>query len=142
MKREIYCQVWTVDGYQDLTEEEWEIFDNVNFHRMDGPAVMHVNGTESWWQNGKRHRTDGPAYVCQPRISWDGNAHSNIHKEWWMNGKLTRIDGPAVIYEDGRQEWWINHQRLDTDQVEIWIKENNIDLTTQEGQATFVLRWS
>jgi hypothetical protein len=38
--------------------------------------IIHVNGTQSWWFNGKRHRLDGPAWLAS-----DGG------KEWWVNGK-------------------------------------------------------
>ena len=30
-------------------------------HKLDGPAVIHVNGDTEYWQYGKRHREDGPA---------------------------------------------------------------------------------
>ncbi len=44
-------------------------------HRTDGPAMEHVDGSKSWWVEGKRHRTDGPAVVCA-----DG------YKEWYVDG--------------------------------------------------------
>ena len=30
-------------------------------HCDEGPAIVRVDGTLAWYQNGKRHRTDGPA---------------------------------------------------------------------------------
>ena len=30
-------------------------------HRAGGPAVVYRNGNSAWWQNGQRHRIDGPA---------------------------------------------------------------------------------
>ena len=77
------------------------------------------------------HRTNGPAIEI-----------SDGRNEWWLNGQRHRTDGPA--YEDslGMTAWFLNDQELDQAQVETWIKENNIDLSTQAGQTAFVLRWS
>ena len=33
------------------------------FHRVHGPAVILSSGSTMWFQNGARHRTDGPAVV-------------------------------------------------------------------------------
>ena len=45
-------------------------------HRTAGPAVIHPNGTESWYQYGKRHRVGGPAIVF-----------SNGVCAWFLNGE-------------------------------------------------------
>jgi len=66
-------------------------------HREDGPAVIHTNGYEEWYQNNKLHRLDGPALTYI-----DGT------KEWHLNGFLHRLDGPAIERTDGRKEWWVN----------------------------------
>jgi len=52
---------------------------------------------------------------------------------------LHRLDGPAVIYSKKRKEYWINDKELDTQDVEDWIKENNINLKTKAHQALFML---
>ena len=44
-------------------------------HRLDGPAIEHVNGNHQWYLNGKRHRLDGPA------VSFFNT------QEWWVNGR-------------------------------------------------------
>lgn len=31
--------------------------------RLDGPAVVYADGTETWYQNGKVHRLTGPAHI-------------------------------------------------------------------------------
>ena len=51
------------------------------FHRDDGPAIIHPNGTEEWYRNGKIHRRDGPA-VVRPYEKQFGTKY-----EWWYNGK-------------------------------------------------------
>ena len=44
-------------------------------HRLNGPAVLHVNGVRSWYKNNVRHRIDGPAIEFP-----DGDAC------WYING--------------------------------------------------------
>ena len=159
-KREIFCRVWTSNqDYQDLTGEEYDYYNgDPPPHRTEGPAIEHLigitRGLKIWIQKGQRHRLDGPAYIdpngyCQwwkngklhrlsgPAIEWPEG-----QKEWWVNNQRHRTDGPAVIYSDGGQEWWINNHPLDQEQVERWIQENSIDLSTKESQIEFVLRWS
>jgi len=64
---------------------------------------VHVrsNGSKLWYQNGERHRTDGPAIEYA-----DGT------KCWWLNDKLHRTDGPALEYADGSKYWYLNGKRL------------------------------
>ena len=70
-------------------------------HREDGPAIENASGYRSWFQNGQRHRVDGPAieYTDGTRI-------------WYQNGHRHRLDGPAVEYMNGDKEWWINNKKL------------------------------
>jgi hypothetical protein len=45
------------------------------FHRTDGPAVEHADGSKFWYVDGKCHRLDGPA------VEWaDG------YKAWYVDG--------------------------------------------------------
>lgn len=55
--------------------------------------------------------------------------------------RLHRLDGPAIVYSEGSNEWWIDGKPLPRLDVEKWIQENDIDLSTQEGQTAFALRW-
>jgi hypothetical protein len=52
------------------------------------------NGIEYQNEQGKTHRTDGPA------IEWN-----NGDRSWWINGERHREDGPAVEFSDG-EKWW------------------------------------
>lgn len=132
MKYETYCRVWTSNqDYKDLTKEEWFDFNKVHLHRTDGPVVEFWDGSEEWWLNGQRHRTDSPSYIG-----------SDGRKEWRQHGKLHRLDGPALMYPGGCSMWWINDCPLDQTQVENWIQENNINLSTLEGQSAFKLKFS
>jgi len=79
---------------------------------------------------GELHRLAGPAAIYQ-----------NGTKEWRQNGKLHRIDGAAVEFNDGEKEYYINGKRLDEEEVENWIEENNINLKTKEHQVLFMLRF-
>jgi hypothetical protein len=82
--------------------KEWR--QNGRLHRTDGPAIEYANGTKLWHQNGLLHRTDGPA------VEWaDG------HKEWRQNGRRHRTDGPAVEWASGRKEWRQNGRLHRTD---------------------------
>ena len=66
------------------------------YHRIDGPAVEHADGSKKWFIHGDLHREDGPA------IEWrSGN------KEWYVNDELHRIDGPAVEYVNGTKKWYL-----------------------------------
>ena len=71
-------------------------------HREDGPAVIHLGISESWFRNGERHREDGPAII------WDNGDY-----EYWFNGFLHREenDEPAVHWVTGHQEWWLHGAR-------------------------------
>lgn len=131
MSDEIYCQAWIKGKRRRFTADKWTVFSKKHLHRLDGPAVEYADGLKEWWQNGQRHRTDGPALEYP-----DG------HCEWYQNDKLHRVDGPAIEWGNKIRDWAINDQDLDQAQVETWIKENNIDLSTEEGQTAFVLKWS
>lgn len=105
----------------------------VHYHRLSGPAIEHMNGTKEWWVNGKRHRENNPAIVYKDGL-----------KVWYNNGLKHRLDGPAVQIplNSNRDEWWIDGIQLNTRKVKSWIKENNIDLTTDEGMLAFKITFS
>jgi hypothetical protein len=60
-------------------------------------VYVYANGTKSWYQNGKRHREDGPAIE-----------RANGTNLWLLNDNLHREDGPAIEYPDGRKYWFLN----------------------------------
>ena len=80
---------------------------------------------KSYW-----HRLDGPAVE-----------YLHGSKKWYKDNKIHRIDGPACEYIDGTRSWWIDGFMLNNRKVEAWLKENDIDLKTPEGQMAFKLRW-
>ena len=47
-------------------------------HRRGGPAYVYMNGYESWFTDGMRHRSDGPAIVCP--------VHNGVVEEFYMTG--------------------------------------------------------
>ena len=110
MSDSIFCYVWTstYGGRLALTQDEWIMLDELILHRLDGPAVTFVtNGATQWWQNGRPHRLDGPAF------------------EW----------------KDGEREWAIDGNGVPGDENEKWIKENEVDLSTEENQMALKLMW-
>ena len=60
-------------------------------------CVEYTDGSKEWYQNGKLHRTDGPA------IEW-----ASGNKYWYVNDKLHRTDGPAVEWTSGEKFWYID----------------------------------
>ena len=74
--------------------EYW--YQNGVYHREGGPAVLESNGNEEWFINGKRHRLGGPALIT-----------SNNNKYWFKNDDVHREDGPAIIYSNGSKQWWL-----------------------------------
>jgi len=127
-----YVIVWTKDGCQKFTKDEWfGLEDGSLLHRLDGPAFERIDGSKGWYVDGNLHRLDGPAE------EWaDGS------KTWYMDGKAHRTDGPAFEWSNGIQEWWINGKQLPTDEIETWLEENDIDLKIDDGQMAFKLMWS
>lgn len=63
-------------------------------HREEGPAVVYSNGDFSWYRNGLRHRTNGPASIIR------GNTY------WYRDGLRHREGGPAVILASGSEYWY------------------------------------
>ena len=47
-------------------------------HYVDGGLqyLKYLNGIQTWWLHGQRHRTDGPAYIAPSGL-----------KEYWLHGK-------------------------------------------------------
>lgn len=66
-------------------------------HRLDGPARLESNGSESWFKRGYFHRMGGPATTD----AFDGT------EEWWIMGcvinnykkyqKLTRCPDEEIL---------------------------------------------
>ena len=69
-------------------------------HRVNGPALIHPNGFQEWFQNGQLHRVNGPAMV--------GIEGTQL---WIQNGLLHRTDGPAVD-SPGEKSWYLNGKQL------------------------------
>lgn len=78
-KESIYCYVWLKGSDKSiaLNIDQWLELDEVLIHRLDGPAVVWVDGTKQWWVDGKPHRLDGPA------VEWSSGV-----KEWAINGLM------------------------------------------------------
>ena len=109
---------YTVKVYSSGTKH-W--YQNGKQHRTDGPACEWANGSKSWYQNGKLHRTDGPA--CEYA---DGSKH------WYQNGKLHRTDGPACEWPDGSKNWYLNGKEVTEAEVMSSPKERVISIDGKE----------
>ncbi len=55
-------------------------------HRLDGPAVVRVDGTQEWWVEGKLHRLDSPAvsYADGSRAWYVNDRDITSEVEQWM----------------------------------------------------------
>lgn len=70
-------------------------------HRLDGPAIIHENGTEEWYVDGRRHRDNNLPAITYP----------NGGRAWFKHGRLHRLDGPAyepTCPDQGFNMWAIN----------------------------------
>ena len=85
-------------GKVEFSDGEVHHYQDGKLHRTDGPAVYHhTECIQEWYNNGKLHRGDGPAYI-------DGHGG----EEWYKYGKRHRENGPAVIVgQFGRAEYWV-----------------------------------
>jgi hypothetical protein len=66
-------------------------------HRLDGPAVIHSDGSREWWKDGVPHRLDGPALE-----NGDGD-----YFEWWVDGEkigTSEEDFSDWDFEDWKRE--------------------------------------
>ena len=109
-----------VEYYPDGTPQTAEWRENGRLHRTDGPAEIHYypDGTiqaEYWWQNGEPYRDGAPARTLY-------NENGSIKNERWLNqnGQYHRTDGPARTdyYNNGNiksEGWWKNGDLHRTD---------------------------
>jgi len=109
-------------------EQFW--FENGRRHRDEGPAhvlstiskssALVIDGEvaiperwnepetyEGWYQHGSLHRDHGPAVSTSYGLC-----------EYYRRGRHHRLDGPAVCNDKypGREQYWIDGQKLDEDQ--------------------------
>jgi len=66
---------------------------------------------------------------------------NNGTKKWLKSNKFHRLSGPAIIWSNGDEEWWVSGKRLDTNKVENWIKDNNINLKTKAHQVLLMVKF-
>ena len=75
---------------------------------------------ESWYENGKRHREDGPALIERKKRS--------IRYYWYNRDRLNRKDGPAITLDHNKRsfnqhiayEWWVMHEKANS--FDDWIR--------------------
>lgn len=83
-------------------------------HRIDGPAILFVSGSEIWYKNGKKHRIRGPAVTMHERGG-----------EWWVNGySITFTEYVSFLNKNG-----INFRNMSIDDelfIEITFNGNVI----------------
>ncbi len=101
------------------------------YHRdEDLPAIIYSNSYQAWCQNGRLHRSGGPA-----AIGADGQA-------WYQNGKRHRLDGPARIWKNGSVEWWINGIEISNEDIEKWMETNSINPKWEEWSDAEIMSFA
>jgi hypothetical protein len=119
----------------NIKKEEW-FNSKGEKHSVDGPAYQswYENGQkyiESWYFDGKLHRTDGHAISPEENVyyyknnkkrrattdgpayqSWYENGQKSI-ESWYFDGKLHRTDGHAIriCFENGQksyESWYLD----------------------------------
>ena len=71
-------------GSKDFSYWEWKNADG-KYHRCgDKPAIIYSDGTKEWWENGKRHRARGPAFI---------DVYGNYG--YYFRGMQHNLEGPA-----------------------------------------------
>jgi len=78
-------------------------YQNGQKHRVDGPAFVNAIGDQIWYQGNIFHREDGPAIE-----------RANGDKEWYRHNRRHREDGPAIERANGDKEWYyLGHRHRD-----------------------------
>jgi len=76
-------------------------------HRLGGPAVIDLDGTQEWFLHGERHRDDGPAVI-----------RSDGYQAWFKHGQCHRLGDPSIIYPDGSKAWHVDGKPVTQEEVE------------------------
>ena len=71
--------------------------------------VIHSDGTEYWYKDGKNHRIDGPAVI-----------YSDGSEDWQKDGKFY-----DAIDSDGRERWFKDDKIL-SGSIEIFYEVTDI----------------
>jgi len=93
---------------------------------MKNGLIINENGTRYWYQNGLRHREDGPAIE-----------YTNGERRWYLNGFLHREDGPAIEYTNGDRYWYLNDKSYSFD-----IYLNKLYIKDCAKKTLLMLKWS
>jgi len=70
-----------------------------------------------WYQNGKPHRLDGPAFE-----------YANGSRSWCQNGVLHRLDGPAIENCNGYKTWWIEGTQYSEEEFLKKTQKHKVEL--------------
>ncbi len=83
----------------------YEWYKDGKLHNDSKPAIVYDDGTLIWYNNGIKHRIDGPAFI---------NKKAEI---WYYEDRIHRIDGPACIGKKS-EEWFYHGVKLDNDDID------------------------
>jgi len=93
---------------KEIKHVEWDKLSHEEQKTFTG-IVFWATGSQSYYQNGKYHRENGPAY-----IGYSGFV------EYLQDGKLHRIDGPARIWPKNIVQYWIHGKEVTKEAQELY----------------------
>ena len=122
---------WHIDGVyhtkiefnkkiSQMKKSEEKIWTYSEFHKLPDKEktgkFKFTDGTIIYYNNGRIHRSDGPAF------------EGGCTTEWLINGVHHRLDGPAIEFSDGRKEFYIEGKRCTkTEFNKKILKYNNFE---------------
>ncbi len=88
--------------YLEIDEWKTRIWRNKygQYHCLDGPAIERIddlNNIREWWQNGKKHRLDGPATEVGGYKAWFKNGVKFPDKDTFFES-LTEAEKEIALF--------------------------------------------
>lgn len=129
---DVYCDYYRINGHSiiirnfsgkiiDKKNNEYTFKDGKLHSYNDQPAIAEYSNKKFMWYNeGKMHRDNKPAYICKNKVKFYQN--DKLHRVgapavytkqkvvFYQNNKIHRDNGPAVIYRNGDYEWRIKNK--------------------------------
>ena len=91
----------------------------VDFSKYTYEEIREMWATEiTWYKDGRPHKEDGPAIIGPEK-------NGTRTYCWFLYGKRHREDGPAVVYSNGKEEYWIDDEKIKLEIMEAIQNETS-----------------
>lgn len=121
------------NGLENISEHDLRVVAAKNWAdplkvnvKFTGIVVDTTNEIVVFFENGRQHRDDGPAFLNL--VQDDVNTYDRL--AYVVNGKLHRLDGPAVVNQ-GYETYWIDN--------ELFSSKEDFDKKVQELKTREIL---